>query len=423
MIKYWVICCCFLLSDSLQAQQTDSALLLLPDRVFDGETMHTGWAVLVQKQRIVAVGEAGTIKTDAPLTTILLKGKTLLPGFIEGHSHLLLHPYNEAKWEEQVLNESRAERVARAVVHAQKTLLAGFTTVRDLGTEGAGYDDVGLKEAIEKGIITGPRMIIATKAIVASGSYGPKFKNTEHQIVRGAAEADGVEGLTKEARTQIGNGADLVKVYADYRWGPRKNAEPTFTVEELKALVAVTASSGRKVVAHASTPEGMRRAALAGVATIEHGDQGTEEIFDLMVANRVAFCPTISAVEATSEYAGWKKGTLPEPEKVTNKKKSFALALQKGVTICFGGDVGVFAHGNNAREMEAMVAHGMSPLAVLRSATSVNADVFGYADQIGRIRNGLQADLIAVEGNPADNISQVRKISLVMKAGKLYTLL
>lgn len=418
-----MLCCCFLLSHSLEAQQADSALLLVPDRVFDGETMHSDWAVLVQGQRIIAAGEVGKIKSNQPLKTIRLKGKTLLPGFIEGHSHLLLHPYNETKWDEQVLNESRAERVARAVVHAQKTLLAGFTTVRDLGTEGADYDDVGLKDAIEKGIIPGPRMIIATKAIVASGSYGPKFKNTEHHIVRGAAEADGVEGLTKEARTQIGNGADLIKVYADYRWGLRKNAEPTFTVEELKTLVAVTAASGRKVVAHASTAEGMRRAALAGVSTIEHGDQGTEEVFDLMVANRVAFCPTISAVEATSEYAGWKKGNLPEPERVTSKKKSFALALQKGVTICFGGDVGVYAHGNNAREMEAMVAYGMSPLAVLRSATSVNADVFGYADQIGRIRYGLQADLVAVEGNPAENISQVRQISLVMKAGKIYTAL
>lgn len=340
---------------------------------------------------------------------------------IEGHSHLLLHPYNETKWDEQVMNESRAERTARAVVHANKTLLAGFTTVRDLGTEGAGYDDVGLKAAIEKGIIPGPRMIIATRAIVATGSYGPKTKNLDNELIRGAAEADGLDALIKETRTQIGNGADLVKVYADYRWGLTKTvSEPTFTLEELKTVVAVASSSGRKVVAHASTEEGMRRAILAGISTIEHGDNATAEIFDLMLKNKVAYCATLSAAEATSEYDGWKKGSLPEPKRITTKKKSFALAIQKGVTICFGGDVGVYAHGDNAREMETMVAYGMKPMDVLKSATSVNADVFGYGDKIGRIKKGLLADLVAVNGNPAENISDIRKTVLVMKDGIVY---
>ncbi|MEO8174490.1 MAG: amidohydrolase family protein, partial [Sediminibacterium sp.] len=348
------------------AQRSDTALLLLPDHVFDGEAMHSNWAVLVKKNMIIAAGDAATLKPDGIYKTIELKGTTLLPGLIEGHSHLFLHPYNETKWDEQVLNESRAERTARAVVHAKKTLLAGFTTVRDLGTEGSGYDDVGLKTAIEKGIIPGPRMIIATRAIVATGSYGPKTKNTDHELIKGAAEADGVEGLIKETRTQIGNGADVVKVYADYRWGLNKTAQPTFTVEELKAVVATTESTGRKVVAHASTEEGMRRSILAGISTIEHGDNATAEIFDLMIKNKVAYCATLSAAEATSEYDGWKKGTLPEPSRITTKRKSFSLALQKGVTICFGGDVGVYAHGDNAREMEAMVAYGMKPIEVLK---------------------------------------------------------
>jgi imidazolonepropionase-like amidohydrolase len=377
--------------------------------------------VLVQGHRIIDAGDADAITPNGIYKTIELKGKTLLPGLIEGHSHLLLHPYNETKWDEQVLNESRAERTARAVVHAQKTLLAGFTTVRDLGTEGAGYDDVGLKASIEKGIIPGPRMIIATRAIVATGSYGPKLKNTEHSIIRGAAEADGMDALIKEARTQIGNGADLVKVYADYRWGLTKTgAEPTFTLDELKKVVEVTASSGRKVVAHASSTEGMRRAALAGVSTIEHGDNGTEDVFNIMLKNKVAYCPTLSAAEATAMYDGWKKGSEPEPDRVQLKRKTFQLAMKMGVTICFGGDVGVYAHGDNAREMEAMVAYGMPALQVLKSATSVNADVFGYEKQIGRIRKGLFADLIAVEGNPAENISDIRKTALVMKDGVIY---
>ncbi|MES2330276.1 MAG: amidohydrolase family protein [Bacteroidota bacterium] len=402
------------------AQKTDTAILLLPDRVFDGEAMHNNWGVLVRKNMIIATGDARSIKPDGVYKTIELKGTTLLPGFIEGHSHLFLHPYNETKWDEQVMNESSAERTARAVVHAKKTLLAGFTTVRDLGTEGAGYDDVGLKTAIEKNIIPGPRMIVATRAIVATGSYGPKTKNTDNLLIKGAAEADGTDALIKETRTQIGNGADLIKVYADYRWGLNKTSQPTFTIDELKTVVAVAASTGRKVVAHASTEEGMRRAILAGISTIEHGDNGNEEIFDLMIKNKTAYCATLSAAEATSEYDGWKRGTLPEPPRITTKKKSFALALQKGVTICFGGDVGVYAHGDNAREMEAMVAYGMKPLEVLKSATSTNADVFGYGDKIGRIKKGLLADMIAVTGDPSINISDVRKTILVMKDGVIY---
>lgn len=405
---------------SIIAQQKDSFLLIQADRLFDGEQMRIGWGILVYQNKIVAVGETSTLLAKAPLKKIDLKGKTLLPGLIEGHSHLLLHAYNEAKWNEQVLQESLAERVARGVNHAKATLMAGFTTVRDLGTEGADYADVGLKKAIENQIIPGPRMIIATKAIVATGSYGPKLENTSHHIIKGAAEADGAEGLTREARNQIGNGADLIKVYADYRWGINDSAQPTFTLDELKTLVAVVNSSGRKVVAHASTEEGMKRAAVAGVSTIEHGDYGSSEVYDLMIRNKVALCATLSAPEASASYNGWNKKTMPPTDRVIQKKKSFKLALEKGVTICFGGDVGVYPHGDNAREMELMVEYGMNPVEVLKSATSVNADVFGFEKTIGRLRPGLLADIIAVEGNPAEKISAVRNIAFVMKDGTIY---
>lgn len=403
------------------AGQADTAFLITADRLFDGEQMHENWSVLVLNNKILAVGETISLKTAIPVKKIMLPGCTLLPGLIEGHSHLLLHPYNETKWDDQVLHESRAERIARAVVHANRTLQAGFTTVRDLGTEGAGYDDVGIKTSIEKGIIPGPRMIIATRAIVATGSYGPKLENLDNEPGRGAAEADGLDALIKETRKQIGNGADLIKVYADYRWGlDKKISEPTFTIEELKTIVAVAASSGRKVVAHASTMEGMRRAALAGISTIEHGDHGNEEIFDLMIKNKVAYCPTLSAAEATASYDGWIKGTLPEPERIPLKRKAFQLAYKKGVIICFGGDVGVYEHGDNAREMEAMVSYGMKNIDVLKSATSVNADVFGYDKKIGRLKEGLLADIIAVKGDPTINISEIRKTALVMKDGVIY---
>ncbi|HEY4650591.1 MAG TPA: amidohydrolase family protein [Pontibacter sp.] len=402
----------------LQAQVTPAYYLLRPDRVFDGERLHENWQVLVKDDKIAAVGNITSLPANTQV--IDLKGTTLLPGLIEGHSHLFLHPYNETSWNDQVLKESRPERTARATVHARNTLLAGFTTVRDLGTEGAGYDDAGLRQAIEKGVIPGPRMLIATKAIVATGSYGPKELSYEIDTPIGAAVADGTEGLTREVREQIGKGADLIKVYADYRWGANGEAAPTFTLEELKTIVQVAGSSGRQVVAHASTPEGMRRAILAGVATIEHGDGATPEIFKLMKKHQVALCPTLAAGDAISQYRGWKKGTDPEPARLQEKRKSFKAAMDAGVTIVMGGDVGVFTHGDNAREMEMMVAYGMQPLDVLRSATSVNAAVFGIGATVGRIKTGLLADIIAVEGNPAETISQLRQVRFVMKGGHIY---
>jgi len=402
------------------SQTHDTTYLLRPDRVFDGEQLHEGWAVVVRGRTILAAGPAGTVATPAGAVVLELRGETLLPGLIEGHSHLFLHPYNEVSWNDQVLKESRAERVARAVVHARETLLAGFTTTRDLGTEGAMYDDVGLKQAIEKGVIPGPRILCATRAIVATGSYGPKELAYDIESPHGAAEADGEEGLTREVRNQIGHGADVIKVYVDYRWGINGSAAPTFTVEELRKVVEVASSAGRMVVVHSGTAEGMRRAIEAGVTTIEHGDGGTPELFAAMKAKGIALCPTLAAGDAIAQYGGWKKGIDHEPERIKAKRASFKAAMDAGVTICMGGDVGVFSHGNNAMEMEDMVDYGMKPLDVLRSATSVNADVFRLAAKVGRIKPGLLADILVVSGNPAVNISDVRKVVWVMKDGKIY---
>lgn len=409
----------FLLITISSFSQTDSIYLLKPDRVFDGEQMHTNWVVLVQKNKIVQAGPLN-FKLPAATRIIELKGTTLLPGLIEGHSHLFLHPYDEVSWNDQVIKESRAERTARAVNHAKATLLAGFTTVRDLGTEGAAFDDVGLKTAIEKGIIPGPRMIVATKAIVAKGSYGPNFNNPDIDLPQGAAEVFGKENLVNETLTQIGKGADVIKLYADYRWGKGGTAAPTFSVEEIAAVTQIAKSSGRKTVAHASTTEGMRRAVFGGVSTIEHGDEGTEEIFKLMKEKGVAFCATLAAGDAVLQYNGWKKGIDAEPARITAKKKSFQAALKSGVAICMGGDVGVYTHGDNAREMELMAEYGMKPIDILRSATSVNADVFGYANEFGRIKKDLLADLVAVNGDPSKIIKDIRNVLFVMKEGVIY---
>lgn len=399
-----------------QTNKNETYILLKPDRVFDGRQMHSGWWVLVKDDHIEAVGEPAAIKAPSNTRVINLAGTTLMPGLIEGHSHLFLHPYNETPWNDQVLNESRAERTARAVNHARATLMAGFTTVRDLGTEGAAYDDVGLKTAINKGIIPGPRMLVATRAIVATGSYGPKSEVAEAEIIKGAEEADGVDGITKVVRSQIGHGADVVKIYVDYHWGLNDTAAPTFTEDELKVAVQVAKSSGRIVAVHSSTTEGMRRAIAAGVTTIEHGDGGTPELFRLMKEKGIALCPTINATESILGYHGWKKGIDPDPSAVKQKHYIFTEALKAGVTICMGGDVGVFSHGDNALEMILMAEYGMKPLDVLRSATSVNAAMFGLTD-VGNIKIGYLADLVAVVGNPVEDIKVLKVVKLVMKGG------
>jgi imidazolonepropionase-like amidohydrolase len=396
-------------------------VLLRPAQVFDGEaeSLHTDWVVLVSGSRIVAVGPEASLRIPGNTEVVELPGLTLLPGLIEGHAHLLLHPYDETPWTDQVLLESLAERTARGVVHAEKSLMAGITTLRDLGTEGAGFADIGLKAAIEKGVIPGPRLIVTGKAIVATGSYNPKGA-PEWEFPKGAEEADGYDDLVRVTRDQIGRGADWVKIYADYRWGPDGTAQPTFTQRELETVVEVAGSSGRPVVAHATTPESMRRSVEAGIKTIEHGDGGTREVFRLMAQRDVALCPTLGAGEAYAMYGGWNKGTDPDPERVIRKKESFAIALEEGVPICFGGDVGVFDHGDNVWELELMVDYGMSTLAALQSATSENARILGIDHQVGRVQEGLIADLIAVEGDPTRDISALREVRFVMKGGEIF---
>lgn len=406
------------LPQSLQSQQP---IVITPAAVFDGvaSSPHRGWIVVVTGNSISYAGPNDATKIPSGAKRIDLPGATLMPGLIDAHVHFFLHPYNEAAWDDQVLKESLALRVARATAHARNTLLAGFTTVRDLGTEGALYADAGLRQAINSGIIPGPRYLIASKAIVATGSYAPARTAYAYETPLGADEADGAT-LQRIIRDQIGHGADWIKLYGDYRWGPTGKARPTFSLEEMKLAGETTRDSGRELVVHSSTPEGMRRAAEAGARTVEHGDEGTQEAFALMKRKGTAYCPTLAASEAVESYRGWKKGASAIPERIAEKHKSFTAALASGVTICTGSDAGVFTHGDNAHELELMVEYGMKPIDVLRSATSVTAKVLDMDSMIGRIAAGLRADIIAVAGDPVANIAVLRQVQLVMKDGVIY---
>ena len=338
----------FAAQPSAMAKPADHAWLIKGDRVFDArsEQTHAGWVVLVQGDKIIDVGPAAKVTAPPGTQTIDLPGTTILPGLIDAHSHLFLHPYNETPWNDQVMKETLAFRTVEAVKHANDTLMAGFTALRDLGTEGAGYADVDVQRAIDKGLIPGPHLFVATRATIAAHCYGPGplgFRD-DMDIPQGGIPVSGPAQMLDAVRDQAAHGADWIKLYADYHCGKAKGSVPTFTEEELKTAVDAAHGMGLPVAVHSTTAEGMRRSVLAGVDTIEHGYDGTPDVFALMKQHGVAYMPTLEASAATSEYfGGWKPGDPPtesmqkaahaKPEKVTTRSGTFERLVMASMAM------------------------------------------------------------------------------------------
>ena len=384
-------------------------LVLAPERVWVGgdAPSRAGWVVVVADGRIAAVGPADQVQRPAGARELALPGVTLTPGLIDLHTHLLLRPYAIQSWDDQVLRDSEATRVIRAVAAARATLMAGFTTARDLGSEGAGYADIALRDGVRNGAMAGPRMYVAGLAVVAQGGYAPRRTGfrPDMQIPQGAQEASGVDEIVAAVRRDMAHGADWIKLYGDYRFGVATHAHPTFSQAELEAAISVARDAGLPVSVHAATDEGIRRAVLAGAQTIEHGYGASRETLRLMAQRGVALAPTLAAVDAM------------RPQDREAMARMFQAALRAGVTIAAGSDAGVFAHGENARELELMVEYGMSPLQAMRAATQTNAALLGARGELGVIAPGAHADLAGFIGDPTADIAVLRRVAFVAQGG------
>lgn len=401
----------FLLVSALpaQAQTVAQALVLRPDRVWTGQAAppHANWIVVVADGRIAAVGPEASVTLPEDAREIALPGVTLTPGLIDLHTHLLLREYSVQSWDDQVLRDSEATRVIRGVAGARATLMAGFTTIRDLGSEGAGFADVALRNAVRDGSMQGPQMYVATLAIVARGGYGPRRTGfrPDLDLPQGAEEASGVDEVVAAVRNQIAHGADWIKLYGDYRFGNSSVSRPTFSQAELNAAVATAHDAGLRVSVHAVTDEAIRRAVLAGADSIEHGYGVSRETLRLMARRGVAFVPTLAAAD-----------TVRRPENA-GVGDTFRMALQIGVPIAAGSDAGVFPHGENARELELMVQNGMNPLQAMIAATRTNAAVLNQSRELGLIAVGARADLAGFAGDPTRDIAALRNVVFVAQRG------
>ncbi len=404
---------------------TTTSYLIRAAHLIDGrsDVPRDNAAVLVQGERIIAVGSAAELTTRAAGTvrTIDLGGATMLPGLIDNHTHVLLQgDITSADYDEQLLKESTPYRAIRATAAVRAALMNGFTAIRDVETEGAMYADVDVKTAINRGVIPGPRMFVSTRAMAPTGMYPLLGYSWELRMPEGVQIVDGPDEIRKAVREEAKYGADWIKFYADRRYyigdDGRLHSWVNFTDEEMKAIVDEAHRLGKKVAAHAVGWDGIDGALRAGVNSIEHGQGLTDDLIARMVKQGVYWCPTIYVGVYVAPGRGGVWLRMVDLERV-----AFGKALKAGVLISYGTDVGGYAWTENqAKEFAYMVRYGMTPMAAIKSATSVAARLLGQEAQFGTIEPGRLADIVAVRGDPIADISELERVTFVMKGGVIY---
>jgi imidazolonepropionase-like amidohydrolase len=436
-MKRWIVLLCFFSSPfffhPLSWAQT-SGPVLRPLTIVKAGTLIDGVSNTARRDQVITIrgnviseiANASSAKIPADATVIDLSKYTVLPGLIDAHTHIFLQGEDPAEggYDIQLLKYPLAFRAARATVSARRALEQGFTTIRDMETEGAGYGDVGIKMAIERGYIPGPRMFAATRAISTTGGYPLEGYSPEIEVPKGAQLIDGPIEARKAAREQLDHGADWIKVYMTHRSWVGKNgdlvSQPTLTVEELRAIVDEAHGWGKKVACHAYGGIGMQRALDGGCDSIEHGLMLSDAQVAQMIKQGTWLCPTLNIY-----YMEWAPADTPEGQRdrkrASEHEASFRRALAAGVKIAFGTDVGGFSWTDPiAAEFSRMVELGMTPMQAIQAATSRAAELLERTGQLGVIAPGAYADVVAVDGDPLANVKVLENVGFVMKDGKVF---
>jgi imidazolonepropionase-like amidohydrolase len=392
-------------------------------RLFDGtsEKMASDQVIVIRGDRIVDVGPAGRAQIPQGATIIDLTKATVLPGLIDDHTHLFLTGESHGRYEEQILKESWQYRTIEAVINARKDLEAGFTSMRDVETEGAMYSDVDVRNAINRGLIPGPRLEVATRAMSTTGGYPLEGYSPEVPVPSGVQIVDGIEAARKAVREQIKYGADLIKIYGTHRFHFTPDGKlvsiPTFTLDEVRAIVDEAHREGVKVACHAYGGPGLHNCIDGGVDSIEHGLDLDDGAIHEMLAKGIWLVPTLYVYEFEPEDD--LRATGGKTSRARIHEVSFRKALAAGVKIAFGTDVGPFPHGTQAKEFEYLVRFGMSPARAILSATQGGSELMGWQDRVGSVEKGKFADLIAVSGDPLSDITELERVKFVMKGGQI----
>jgi imidazolonepropionase-like amidohydrolase len=403
-----------------------AATMIRAGTLIDGKTARRDQVILIRGNRIESVSDASSARIPAEARVIDLSRATVLPGLIDCHTHIFLQGEipSEGGYDAQLLKHGLAFRAARATVSARRALDQGFTTIRDVETEGAGYGDVGIKQAIEAGYIPGPRMFVVTRAISTTGGYPLEDYAPEIEMPKGVQIVDGAIEARKAAREQLDHGADWIKVYMTHRsWVDSAGnliSQPTLTLEEIRAIVDEAHGWGRKVACHAYNGVGLRRALDGGCDSIEHGLELDDAAVSQMVRQGTWYCPTMSVY-----YKEWAPADTPTGRRDRKRAAVHGPSLQRaskaGVRIVFGTDVGGFPWTEPmAQEFSRLLEFGMTPMAAIQSATLSAAEMLGMAGQLGVIAPGAYADVVAVAGDPLQDMTQLEHILFVMKGGVVY---